>query len=243
MAQPDADVDLDRRAYAEVLATVSHDIRAPLGVILGAVAELLGPSLGPLSEEQRALVQLVRRSGEKLGRLAANVLLLNRIASAKMELRRMRADLRAIVARAVETFERAGELTRLRVDTAYADSAVDVDVDVERATHAVINVLANAIRFARGEVRVGVAVAGPRGVVIIEDDGPGLRADQAMMLFDRDARVQSSDSSSPIRGLGLVVVGAITKAHGADATVETIVDDTGAARGARATLAWPRAEG
>src|SRR5947209_14943126 len=99
--------EVERRIHAEVLSIVSHDIRAPLGVILGAVTELLDPTIGPLNEEQRALVQLVRRSSEKLARLAANVLFLNRIEAKRVELQRQRVDARMIVRRAMEGFERA----------------------------------------------------------------------------------------------------------------------------------------
>src|SRR5439155_11920775 len=122
-----------------------------------------------------------------------------------------RIDLRTVVGRAVESFERSGELGRLALTRDFANEAIEVDVDPERATLAIVNALANAVRFARSKVRVHVgAVAGQeesaRGVVTIEDDGPGVRAEMIPLLFDRAARRNASDAAagSTVRGFGLV---------------------------------------
>ena len=99
-------------ARAEVLAVVSHDIRAPLGVILGAVTELMDPRMGPLTEAQRGLLQLVRRSSERLVRLAGNVQVLSRLEGGGLTLARQALDARDLARRAVESFERSGESTK-----------------------------------------------------------------------------------------------------------------------------------
>jgi signal transduction histidine kinase len=231
------DRELERRAHAEVLSVVSHDIRAPLGVILGAVTELANPQLGPLTEEQRSLVALVRRSSEKLQRLATNVLLLNRLALGRLELQRQRVDARTVLRRTIESFERAGELGRLRVTTSVPDAGVDVDADPERLGQALVNVLANAVRFARAEVRASVARDDGVAVFVVEDDGPGLTPAQIAILFDREARLRPTSNGAPtMRGLGLPIVSAIVRAHGGDVSAESIGDATGRTVGARVRL-------
>jgi two-component system sensor histidine kinase KdpD len=221
--------------YAEVLSVISHDIRAPLGVILVAVSELQDPELGPLTNEQRTLVQLVRRASEKLSRLASNVLYLNRLSNGNLAASRARADLREIASRAVQSFERSGELGKHRVALALPDARVEVDADAEAAAHALVNVIANALRFAHSEVRVSVTDDPEGPTVRVEDDGPGFVDDAVAGLFDPRTRI----STHPPRGLGLAVTKGILEAHGGAVDVETIREE-GRPLGARVRMTLSR---
>ena len=235
--------DSDARAHAAVLSIISHDIRAPLGVILGAVSELINPQIGPLNDEQRGLLQLVRRSSEKLGRLASNILFLNRVASARLALARQRVDARTVVRRAIEAFERSGELGRISIATEQPADSLDVEVDAELATQAIANVLANAVRFARAQVRVVVEAERDGARVLVEDDGPGFVPDSLAILFDREARHGGTGASGgpAMPGLGLVVTKGIVDAHGGSIRAESLTDPAGRASGARVTMTLPRA--
>ncbi len=214
--------------YAEVLSIVSHDIRAPLGVILAAVSELNDPRVGTLSDEQRALVQLVRRSGERLTRLAANVSFVRRASAGPLVLSRQPTDLRDVARRAIDSFERSGEIgKKLRVALEIPAVRVGVDADAELLVQAATNVLANAIRAARSEITVTVAAADGAPTLAIGDDGPGIPASVRPRLFARGA-ARSADakpeSERDVRGLGLVVAKGIADAHGATLTVASGVD-------------------
>jgi two-component system sensor histidine kinase KdpD len=241
--------DTKAQAHRETLTIVSHDIRAPLGVILGAVTELASPSLGALTEEQRALLQLVRRSCEKLTRLANNVAFLQRIegpAEGKLDLATQRVDLRVLVRRALEGFAKAGEVGKLSVVTELPEAPAEVTVDPERASLALVNVLANAVRFARREVRVAIVTHEADVTVVVEDDGPGIAPTSMAGLFDRQARIRAS-AGKTASGLGLVIAKAIVDAHGGTIRGVNRADgDAPAAeatpvRGARFEIGFPRA--
>jgi signal transduction histidine kinase len=209
--------------HAEVLSIVSHDIRAPLGVILAAVSELLDPRVGPLTDEQRALVQLVRRSSERLSRLAANVFLLKRISVGELALSRQPLDLRDLARRAIDGFERSGEIAKKPHVTLHVPGErVDVSGDAELLLHACTNVLANAVRAARSQIIVTVVCDAEDAAVLVEDDGPGIPADLIRLLLDPAARLDRSDG--PPRGLGLPIVRRIIDAHGGVLTAETRLD-------------------
>lgn len=210
---------------AEVLAIVSHDIRAPLGVILAAVSELLDPRVGSLTDEQRALVQLVRRSSERLTRLAANVFFLKRASGVDLALARQPVDLRDVARRAIDSFERSGEIGKaLRVVLHVPGERVEVKAEAELLVHAVTNVLANAIRVARSEIVVTVEMGGVGPAVVVDDDGPGIPASLAPVLFDSGARLRPGQGRQP-RGLGLLIVKGIVDAHGANVSARNRVDE------------------
>ena len=241
--------DTKAQAHRETLAIVSHDIRAPLGVILGAVTELASPSLGTLTEEQRALLQLVRRSCEKLTRLANNVAFLQRVEgpeAGNLELAVQPVDLRILVRRALEGFAKAGEVGKLSIVVDLPEAPAEASVDPDRASLALVNVLANAVRFARREVRVSIDTSDAEVTVAVEDDGPGIAPGAVAGLFDRAARIRAS-AGKTASGLGLVIVKAIVDAHGGTARGVNRADvaptgsDGAPTRGARFEVGFPRA--
>jgi signal transduction histidine kinase len=234
-------MNLGGDACSAVLSIVSHDIRAPLGVILVAVSELSGGQVGPINDEQRALLSLVRRSSERLGRLASNVLYLNRIARGGMSLARARVDLREIASRAYDGFVRSGEMAKLAAPLDLAPARVEVQADVDALGNAVINVIANAVRFAKSSVRVAVREEDERGVVTVEDDGPGFLPEVLPHLFEM-ARL-GSEADPPVRGMGLVVAGAIVRAHGGEITAATMLGPDGKPSGARVRVFLPHTNG
>jgi signal transduction histidine kinase len=219
------------RAHAETLSIISHDIRAPLGVILGSLGELASPSVGALTSEQRTLLALIRRSAEKLTRLANNVSLLQQVESGRFELGLQPTDLRLLARRAADTVERAGERGKLSLDVRLADTVPLVSVDPERVLLVLANALSNALRFASAEIRMSVEAAPGGAEVVIEDDGPGVALTVLPHVFDRVARARAKGDRAPT-GLGLTVIDAIVRAHGGRAAIENLSAGPGR-RGAR----------
>lgn len=215
-------------AQAEILSVVSHDIRAPLGVILVALSELLSPQLGTLTDDQRALLLLIRRSGERLSRLSANVLFLNRARAGTIGRPCALVDLRDVARRAFESLERSGELAKVEARVELPQERVDVSVDAESLVHGIANQLANAVRFARTGVRLQV-LAEPAPRVVVEDDGPGFAHEHVPLVFDA-VRLGQGESLA-IHGLGLVIAKAIADAHGAALEMATLRDERGEPRG------------
>jgi signal transduction histidine kinase len=213
-----------------LLAMIAHDVRAPLGVALGALTEMIHPSLGPLPADQLLLLKLATRSLQRLQKTTYNLSALARIEAGRLDLNKAPVDLAALVRDLAPRVEREGEGVKVEVDA----TPVTAPVDRERFSLAVENVLANAVRFARSRVRVGVGPADGGAEVVVEDDGPGLPANVADP-FDRvgAALARASKTGS---GLGLAVVRGVLVAHGGEARCENI--DGG---GARFTLRVPAA--
>jgi signal transduction histidine kinase len=96
------------------------------------------------------------------------------------------------------------------------------------------NLLANARRYARTVVRVGVLPAGRSVRVVVEDDGPGIPAADRRRVFDRFTRLDPGAGGGA--GLGLALVAALVTGRGG-----TVAAGEAAGGGARLEVRWPAA--
>jgi signal transduction histidine kinase len=228
------------RAWGErqevLLSMIAHDVRAPLGVALGALSEMAHPTVGALNEEQQKLLVLAKRSLDRIVKLSSNISQLARIDARRLTLTRAPADL-GVIAHEVTRRVLRDEPERASLRMTLETSSVIAEVDREKIALAVDNVMSNAIRFARQSVCIKTLEQGALALVVVEDDGPGLPAG-VVDIFDR-IQLASKGTGKTGSGLGLAVVRGIMRAHGGDARAETI-EVEGTARGARFTLSLPR---
>ncbi|MEP6966774.1 MAG: HAMP domain-containing sensor histidine kinase [Pseudomonadota bacterium] len=129
-------------------------------------------------------------------------------------------DLAAAARTVVEAFapsaEDAGGSLRLE-----ADAPASVEGDPELLTQMLVNLVENALRHAGPSptVRVRCApTAGSGAVLSVIDDGPGVPLADRTRLFDRFQRLEAS-RSTPGSGLGLALVAAVARLHGAEVSL------------------------
>ena len=103
------------------------------------------------------------------------------------------------------------------------------------------NLLENAVAVARSRVDVSLRADPTGAVLVVEDDGPGIPADQRDRVFERFVRLDGArDRTSGGSGLGLAIVSAIARRHGGTATVE---DGPAGARMVVRLVGWSGAAG
>jgi PAS domain S-box-containing protein len=228
----------DRRKD-EFLATLAHELRNPLAPIRNAIEVLRLPARTPAATEQA--VGVLDRQTRQLTRLVDDLLDVSRVSSGKLELRRSRTDLGAVVAAAVEA---SRPLVELRGHTLTVDLPPDLvwlEADAARLAQVLSNLLNNAAKYTEpgGRIRV-TAVASPGGVeVAVSDTGVGLDADLLPNVFDAFVQADRSLSQSGGGlGLGLTLVRKLVEMHGG--TVSAHSDGRG--RGSRFTVRLPTAD-
>ena len=207
----------------EILSMIAHDMRSPLFAIVGAAELLDDPITGPLDNEQRHLLSLLRRSAERLRSLSADLAELGAAGKGVLELELREESLGVLVRMAVEE-------SCLLDDAVGKDIAIDlrgatdVCVDPARMGRALINLLGNALRHCRSGVWISVRRVDESIAVIVEDDGEGVPDDMLPILFEPFAR-----GSGGHTGLGLAIVREIVRAHGGHVSVSRSEAHGGAA--------------
>jgi two-component system OmpR family sensor kinase len=216
------------------VADASHELRTPLTVI-GGQLEVLAAQEDPPGGEVRRVQRLVRAEIARMTRLIDDLLLLAKSEHSQF-LRVEPIDLQVFVEElwlaATQHASRRLELDPIPAGTLLADP--------DRLAQALRNLLTNAIEHTaapEGLVRLRVqSLADGRVSFAVEDDGPGIPADQRERVFDRFHRTDAArDRASGGTGLGLAIVQAIAQAHGG-----SVAASAAAAGGARMTLELPR---
>lgn len=199
---------------SQLIATVSHELQNPLGVILGHV-ELL-EALSGLPEDAPASLRALHRSAERLTALVDDLLLLSRMESPDHPRSSDPVDLATTLAEVAED----AALSADQYGVAVAPPRVSGDVTVfgsrTELQRLLSNLLSNAVKYSRpgGRVRLTLRREDDRVVFECRDEGLGIsEADQAD-LFTEFFRSSNPDAlSRPGTGLGLAIVRRIVDRH------------------------------
>ncbi len=199
-----------------VLDSAAHDLRTPLNR-LQSTAEGAMSQLVPGSPERRVLERVTSEVDHMRSTLDA----LLRIALAETgTVAREPVDLSELVESMVELYAPVSEERGIRLRSAVV-SGVQVQGNRQLLAQALANLLDNAIKFTPdgGHIRVVLQSQGVGPEVIVEDSGPGIPADKREVVLGRRVRLDEA-RKFPGSGLGLSLVAAVTKLHGARLTLD-----------------------
>jgi two-component system sensor histidine kinase KdpD len=203
------------RTRADLLETVSHDLRTPLATIEGAASVLLESWDSHTPEARRELLQDVAHEAERLGRIVENLLQLGRVGAGGLELRREWYPLEDVVATALERLRRTENIQRIAVRIPPGIPLLSIDGDL--MTQLLWNLLDNALRHApEGPIELVAAFDEGRTLTVdVLDRGPGLGPGDPEHLFERFVRGEQKVHTRG-SGLGLAIARAVARVHGGE---------------------------
>jgi signal transduction histidine kinase len=201
-----------------LVGTVSHELKTPLTSLRMAIYLLLEQNLGPVTSQQRDMLETARDDADRLLRIIDSLLDLTRLEAGVSALERHEirvSDLVNAIAGEARTFVAAAGQT-LAVALSPELAGMSIRVDADRLRHVFINLLTNASKYSpAGGVITLSAEAAPLNFVrfAVRDQGPGIPADHAARIFDRFFRAPGQ-REKPGVGLGLAIARDIVVAHG-----------------------------
>lgn len=210
----ETELEAVRRARDTVLANVSHEFRTPLAAQLASI-ELLREGLKTSPPEQlEALVMSLERGTIRLTQLIDNLLESVRIEAGQLDIRRQQIDLAEVIEDAIATVE---PLLRQRAQQVQRKIGDDLHMqgDAVRLAQVLVNLLANASKFAPEQSPVTLGAHRDEGQIIIwvEDEGPGPPEGALESVFERFSRGGVEPAPSGM-GLGLSISRSIAERHG-----------------------------
>jgi signal transduction histidine kinase len=219
----------------EFVGDISHEIGTPVAAIQGYSETLLSADVDDATRAE--FVGVIHRHAGRIARLVDDLRFLSTAESRPSEARR-REPVRVVdVARHVQR-----ALQPRAVD---ASARVDVDVgddvavlgDPDHVERVLLNLVDNAVKYARGAIAVRAQRQGERIVIDVDDDGPGIAAEHLPRLFERFYRVDAGRSrEAGGTGLGLAIVRRLVDDMGGSVDVTSEVG-----RGTRFVVVLPAA--
>jgi len=223
------------RLKSDFVSYVSHELRTPLTSIK-MFAEILRSSRLRLGRTARGYVRVIEGESERLGRMVTTILDSARIENGVQEYHPVTCDLRRYVRQALEAMEYQLSQHRFRWSLAEPRRPLNVRADPDAVVQAVVNLVANAIKYA-GARRVLAVRLGRRGtssICVVRDRGIGIQADLLPHIFERFYRAPGVRRTTGGVGLGLPLVRHIMSVHGGSVEVSSIPG-----RGSTFTLVFP----
>ncbi len=205
------------QAKKEFISTVSHELRTPLTSIRGALGVMQGGAVGPLTDEQKALVAVALGNSARLNDLINDILDIEKIEAGKMEFDMTSLDLASLVEESVTAnsgYAAAHDVTFVTTGT---DQPVHVRGDHGRLMQVMANLLSNAAKFSNPGDRIEVVLErqGDQARVSVIDCGCGIPEAARATIFDKFTQADSSDRRRQGgTGLGLSIVRRIIEVHG-----------------------------
>ena len=223
------------RLRADLLGTVSHELRVPLTSIRGSATTLLDTSSDLDLAELRQFLQIIVEQADHMRELIGNLLDVARIATGTLPVNPEPAEVTSLVDRARNTFLSSGGKNNLKLEL--APDLPLVMADRSRIVQVLGNLLSNAARHSLvpSDIRVTAVHEDLHVAVTVADEGIGIAAEQLPHLFMKLSRTDEEIGESGIGGRGLAICKGIVEAHGGRISAES----DGPGQGARFTFTIP----
>ncbi|MEZ4524391.1 MAG: response regulator [Desulfobacterales bacterium] len=214
------DLNLQKNKF---LGIAAHDLRGPIGGIMGLSEVLLEETMGELTADQAEFVSMIHSVSKGMLELLDDLLDVSVIESGKLEIQPRKNDLKKLLENRIAIIHFAADKKQIRI---HADipRIQEFPFDAKRIAQVFDNYMSNAIKFSplHSNIYVTMTEEGSMIRVSVRDEGPGISAQDRDKLFGEfqrlSARPTGGESST---GLGLAIVKKIIDAHGGKIAVNS----------------------
>ena len=211
------------------LATLSHELRNPLGAVTSALRLL--QSGRDNSELLQKTLAAIDRQTSQMTALLDDLLDVSRVTKGKIELRRSPVELEHVVRESVESVMQMFEKRNQKVKVSIASEPAWVDGDAVRLRQIVINLLTNAARYSPQGETIVVSLeseSNMSGIIRVKDHGIGIPIEMQERIFEPFEQLRRThNEASEGLGLGLSLSRRLAELHGGNVTVFSRGDGQG----------------
>ncbi|RME22876.1 MAG: hypothetical protein D6798_14780 [Deltaproteobacteria bacterium] len=210
--------DLERasRMKSRFLATMSHELRTPLNAIIGFSEVLRDGLLGPLTDKQAEFIGEICDGGRHLLAVISDILDLSRMEAGQVELDVGVVVVQDLVDGALAAVRDAAARGGVDLSAEVSPQLGELAGDERRLRQALVNLLANAVKFTDPGGRVHLGMRGEDGdaLMVVQDTGIGLAPDDVDAIFEPFVQLDSARARRfEGTGLGLTIVRRIVELH------------------------------
>jgi signal transduction histidine kinase len=215
------------RLKSNFLSHASHELRAPLGIIISYSTFLKADVDGENSDRAGQVLNAARKMRSLLDEMN-NLAMLE---SDEMILKPQTISIQNILTLACEGIEEFAFTHDQKLNFVLSEEPIHVNVDISKTTLAFTNLLNNAIRFSPPgcEITVGAVQNGDDVMAWVQDRGKGIPRDQLQKIFEEFYQVESADAlHRGGLGIGLSIAKGIIEAQDGEIWAESEGEGAGA---------------
>ena len=205
-----------------LVASVSHELRSPLGAIESQVRGMLSEDEN-VGEKGRRSLESIRKHATRLEHFVTSMLEMSKIERGKLEFLPRALEIAPVVEDAVLFFSSRAKDCSLTLEARVAPGLPAFSFDPDLIAQVIANLLSNALKFtpAGGQVTLSVERAASGGVAVtVADTGVGIPAEALKRIFTPFERV-ANELHATGTGLGLSISKAIVERHGGRLSVQS----------------------
>jgi signal transduction histidine kinase/CheY-like chemotaxis protein len=217
---------------SEILGTVAHDLKNPLGVILGRteILQEMIAAAGPLEDNVKGQIAYIRDAANRLTEMVDDLVADAMADALDITIRREPVDISVLVQEVAEANRPLAARKEQTTNVVAPPNHVAM-CDADRIREAIDNLVSNAVKYSPigGTIDLLVARQDDGIVVEVRDQGAGLSPEDISRLFGRFQRLSAKPTAGETStGLGLSIVKRIVDLHGGRITVESAGPGKGA---------------
>lgn len=204
-------------AKSYFLATMSHELRAPLNSIIGFTELLLDETYGKLTERQREFLRDVQRASGHLYKLINDVLELARMEAGRITLQPAPVGVNQLFRDVFSLMRAAASEKNQRLEFSVQPDDLMVMADEHRAKQVLVNLISNAIKYSppNTPIRVEARPSGDEVLFSVADQGPGIAPEDHERIFREFERIERGPYQATSGfGLGLPLAKYLVERHG-----------------------------
>lgn len=214
------------RMRANLLRSVSHDLRTPLTTIYGASSTIL-ENQNTISEEQKIkMLKGIQEDSEWLIRMVENLLSITKIDNGKVKIILTPTVLEELIDSVVVKFKT--RYPNQDIEIQIPDEMVIIMMDPILIEQVITNILENAVHHAKGmtKLKINIYTHANQAHFEISDNGCGIKEERLQNIFTGiyDSSEYSPDSQKRNAGIGLSVCSTIIKSHGGEISAKNKIN-------------------
>ena len=211
-------------AKSKFVAVVSHELKTPLSALNMSLMLLQNPRIGELSDDQSEIVDAMKQEVHRLVKMVTELLDLARAENGTIQMDKKLVSPQMLIEYAVAPVQVKLQEKNLTLKEKTDENLPEVNIDPEKISWVLINLLTNAIRYSPNgnDVIITTQQVGNFVEYSVRDFGPGISPNNARRVFNKFVQLSvDGKKNKGGLGLGLAISKEIVQAHGGEIYVES----------------------
>ncbi len=201
------------RLRSEIMAMVSHDLRAPVSALSFFLESLLSGKLGSLTDSGQSQALKIRENVDQILRLINQLLDSEKLETGGLSIEVKIVPANSIIETSMNILAPLALNKEIRLVANESDELVFADFD--RSVQILNNILSNAIKWSPRGAEINIACNRDNEKIKfeIQDRGPGISAENWQLIFERFKTTVRGDTTTSGAGLGLYIAKRLVELH------------------------------